>query len=76
MLETRALKVAYIFDIRGLVAYELVAYEKKMFTALSYRKICLYAYKGSFLSCFLFKSLRIKSLKPLQSVSLHVHPFL
>ena len=29
MLETRALKVAYIFDIRGLVAYELVAYEKK-----------------------------------------------
>ena len=30
MLETRALKVAYIFDIRGLVAYELVAYEKKV----------------------------------------------
>ena len=29
MLETRALKVAYIFDTRGLVAYELVAYEKK-----------------------------------------------
>ena len=29
MLEARALKVAYIFDIRGLVAYELVAYEKK-----------------------------------------------
>ena len=29
MLETRALKDAYIFDIRGLVAYELVAYEEK-----------------------------------------------
>ena len=28
MLETRALKVAYIFDIRVLVAYELVGYEK------------------------------------------------
>ena len=27
-LETRALKVAYIFDIRGLVAYKLVAYKK------------------------------------------------
>ena len=31
MLETRALKVAYIFDIRGLVAYEIVAYEKKVY---------------------------------------------
>ena len=31
MLETRALKVAYIFDIRGLVAYQLVAYEKKVY---------------------------------------------
>ena len=34
MLETRALKVAYIFDIRGLVAYELVAYEKKVYPSL------------------------------------------
>ena len=29
MLETRALRIAYIFDIRGVVAYELVAYEKR-----------------------------------------------
>ena len=28
-LGTRALKVAYIFDIPGLVAYKLVAYKKK-----------------------------------------------
>ena len=43
MLESRALKVAYIFDIRGLVAYELVAYEKnKVYTIdISYRFVAL-----------------------------------
>ena len=40
MLETRALKVAYIFDIRGLVAYELVAYEKKCIGILDGKLIC------------------------------------
>ena len=37
MLETGALKVANIFDIRDLVAYELVAYEKKKCTLIKSR---------------------------------------